>query len=381
MAAVPNVTTGSSGGHVGDLPECSYAAAPHDWYVLYRFILDVIVVSCLIMVGFVGNTLSFVVLHKDKSWSTTHFLLQCLALADTLFLVGCILFQTLPHIFPYTGVFAEYYQHYPTIMLYLWPCGIMVQTARNWITVTVTVERFVAIRVPLKAPQICTLRNVRICVTVVVVFAVGFNVPRFFATEEYQCWDAGANATVVELVQRTDFLYATVYSVFLYYAFIGIGPLLILTVLNVQLMVIIRRSDRQRMRMGARGGGGGQSQRSDVNRMLIFVISVFIVCETPAAVYQVLAFTGQPWSEYVAPFTNMLVTLNSSVNFFVYCLAGTKFRRILKTMCGRRWRRLHRSNGESTFDRSCMTSSTQCSAKYTAARNHLSAGTVIESYA
>jgi hypothetical protein len=232
-------------------------------------------------------------------------------------------------------------------MLYLWPIGIMIQTARNWVTVTVTIERFVAIKYPLKAPQICTIRNVRLCVLVVVLFSVSFNVPRFFATEDYHCLDAWTNETVTELTGRTDFLYATVYSVFLYYVFIAIGPLIILVLLNIQLMIIIRRSERERERMGIRSG---QSQRSDVNRMLIFVISIFITCETPAAIYQVLVTSGEPWIDYIMPLTNMLVTLNSSVNFFAYCLAGSKFRKILKNMF-RHSRRLKR-NGESSDSQS-----------------------------
>ncbi|XP_064641694.1 FMRFamide receptor-like [Lineus longissimus] len=331
----------------GNETEGDSAGFPPAWWHVSRFIVDVVIVGIMILIGFIGNMLSFVVLHKDKNWSTTHFLLQCLALADTLFLCGCMMFQTLFSIKPYLNVFEEYHEVFPYILPYLYPLGLMAQTARNWITVTVTVDRFIAIRFPLKSNRISTIKNMRITVTFVVIGAILFNIPRFFASSVEEQFDACTNTTSIVNIENEKFskspTYRIFYGIVLYFIFIVVGPLLLLVILNINLMVIIHRSNKQRSRMAK---VSPNSQKADVNRMLISVISVFIICEAPSVVYQVLWMTNSPQAILIMPFTNMLVTLNSSINFFIYCLAGQKFRKILRSICcgsKHRWRKLNRN--------------------------------------
>ena len=40
----------------------------------------------------------------------------------------------------------------------------------------------------------------------------------------------------------------------------------------------------------------------------------------------------------LTPVSNLLVTLNSSVNFIIYCIFGEKFKRLFcHLFCGRKW--------------------------------------------
>ena len=40
----------------------------------------------------------------------------------------------------------------------------------------------------------------------------------------------------------------------------------------------------------------------------------------------------------LTPVSNLLVTLNSSVNFIIYCIFGEKFKRLFcQLFCGRKW--------------------------------------------
>lgn len=73
------------------------------------------------------------------------------------------------------------------------------------------------------------------------------------------------------------------------------------------------------------------------------VVSVFIACELPdvclriaVTVRELVAFIEMDTDTIVkriTPVTNALLTLNSAANFFIYCLIGHKFRRILLRMC------------------------------------------------
>ena len=74
--------------------------------------------------------------------------------------------------------------------------------------------------------------------------------------------------------------------------------------------------------------------------MLVVVVTVFVVCELPDLCLR-LAVTVQEYVQsvrlnhqtvlYANVTVNALHAVNSSVNFFVYCLIGRRFRQILST--------------------------------------------------
>jgi hypothetical protein len=84
--------------------------------------------------------------------------------------------------------------------------------------------------------------------------------------------------------------------------------------------------------------------RENLTMMLVTVVSVFIVCQLPDLGIRV-AYTCYEFAprvvvlnvtslRYANAASNALLTLNSAVNFLVYCLVGRKFRRILlNEMC------------------------------------------------
>ena len=65
-------------------------------YIQYMIIVNVYVVGALCVFGIAGNVLSIVVLGRDQTIRrTTAFLMQMLAVADTAFLVSCVVYSTL----------------------------------------------------------------------------------------------------------------------------------------------------------------------------------------------------------------------------------------------------------------------------------------------
>ena len=102
-------------------------------------------------------------------------------------------------------------------------------------------------------------------------------------------------------------------------------------------------SDRQKQRPC----GKARRRREGLTLMLVTVVTVFVVCELPdlglriaftmsEAGYVKLDVVRLRWANVIS---NALLTVNSSVNFLIYCLVGNKFRRILGRMCcPRRWR-------------------------------------------
>ena len=67
--------------------------------------------------------------------------------------------------------------------------------------------------------------------------------------------------------------------------------------------------------------------------MLLFVVIVFFVCNILALIVNVLEMMGITIF-MLTMLSNLLVTVNSSVNFIIYCIFGQKFRRLfLQLFC------------------------------------------------
>jgi hypothetical protein len=308
--------------------------------ILFSFIVDTVCVGLLCFVGFVGNALSFIVLWKDKARSTTNFLLRTLAIADTLLLVVCMLHLAIRPIYPYTGYFRDYYEFYPFMVPYLWGTGMTLQTITNWFVVLLTIERYIVVCKPLQASRWCTLHHAKKAIAFASIGAVIYNFPRFFEWQVIVSQDICSNFTVVAAVEgplRNILGYNIAYRTGAYFLLVAFGPIMILLTMNIRLIQALRRAQRNRLLMTKRS----QNQASNTT-IIVVVVTVFIICEVPALMHQILLSLSNTIDLspdgvmlYTIIISNMLVTLNSSANFFIYCLFGRKFRSILKqTLCG-----------------------------------------------
>ena len=92
-----------------------------------------------------------------------------------------------------------------------------------------------------------------------------------------------------------------------------------------------------------------RSQEKNITNIIIIIIMVVILCHTPDRVLTVFKAIGKPENKhcpdpliYASHFCNLLIVVNSSANFVIYCIFRQRFRRILGgLLCRRRddWRR------------------------------------------
>jgi len=282
---------------------------------LFDFALYTVGVGTMVALGVAGNSLSFVVLLAQRdtarggravgrcraSASDTSFLLRALAAADTMALLAAVPLYVLPPIYPHTGYLGNYYQLYLTILPFLWPIYLIPFTGSVFVTVLVSVDRYLAVCRPFgsgdgfgKLAGPLSARRVRCLVGALAVVAVIYNVPRFFEYQRVEECVPGVNETSAGF-EITEFgahlLYRIVYANVLYFVVVHGGPLLALSFFNVRLVQALRRRHRRRLEMttaiGSGDAGGTRAQR-DVTVTLVGVICVFIVCQTPTLVDHVL---------------------------------------------------------------------------------------------
>lgn len=318
------------------------------YYGRQRVVLEIYVVSALCLIGFIGNALTVVVLSRTRGKATsTDWLLQTLAVVDTVYLVSCLFVQTLKAINDMTDWMPGLSSHFPYVEQYVWPVASIAQTLTVWTVLLVTVDRYVAVCKPFST-HLRSLSRVKLVVAAVIIAAIAFNVPQFFErkiSHETQPCSGKVMVKITMTSLRHSVLYFVIYKIICYLIFRSVGPLVTLLVLNVLLIQTLRRNHRKH-----RGVTGGVStaaaaaaasnhrskNRENITLMLIVVVSVFIVCQLPdvclrLAINQASNLPTNNDKDFyrsVNAITNVMLTLNSSINFLIYCLVGKKFRRI-----------------------------------------------------
>ena len=287
------------------------------------------------MAGFFGNLLSLIVLSRDRSSSTTFYSLKALACADMLLLAGAMLQQVIPLYCYYSQQTDPFCLNQGYIRVYTWPIVCAAQMISIWLTVLISAERFVAICFPLQAVRTCTVRKVRVCISVIVLVSILYNIPKFFEfvpTEE-TIFFREVNVTGVVMngtSMRLNPLYRYGYNMALFCLVLYACPLTILTILNVKIVTVIRRAKRNWESLN-------RSRQKEMKATILplMIVVVFFICGTQALLAFILdaIFVSEvKWLQIYTAVVNLLVITNSAINFILMYYFGRKFRTLLYQM-------------------------------------------------
>ena len=306
----------------------------------FDFWINGVFTNIVVILGLIGNLLTIVVLTRQAMHSSTNIYLCALAVWDSVVLVCTALLtglQAVPAL--------EYYKYhvYAYVVSYMYPVALIAQTATIWLTVSFTVERYIAVCHPLKAASMCTISRAKIVIIGVSLGSTLYNIPRWFEYRPEVFVDSAHNNQTIIRFGKTAFMnsefYRQTYFSWLYVPIMCIVPLLVLLVLNAFLILAVRQSMKQRQNMqGVKDVK--ESRENNVTIMLVTVVIVFIICQVPALVYNIAFAVDYEYVEtdysysILSQFRNFLVCLNSAVNFILYCALGQRFRvTFLKTFC------------------------------------------------
>ena len=302
---------------------------------LYLFIVYTLILGPIIVVGFIGNSLTFVVFWKGNFNSSTTFLFLSLSLVDSAHLLTVFPFATVMAFVEYTGCLQDYLTLRPYFTVYLFPAILLTKTAAIWVVVLVAINRYIIVCLPLRATQWCTLTKVKIELAVVLIAAVLYNIPKFAENR------VSLDMTYVEYTSfGENGLFFFIYDTICLLIFLLALPIVTLTVVTVRLIKAIKAHRRMQLAMQNRS----QQNDSNVTFSLVIVVIVFIACQVPTFVwyvlYAVLEYEANDCGGflfYAGRIVSILITLNSSINFVIYIIANKAFRDVLmEKVCGRR---------------------------------------------
>lgn len=306
---------------------------------VYDFLMEAMLMGVLCLLGFGGNTLSMICLSKDRSKTATPFLLISLEAADTCFLLTVLVLRVLTSLHLYTGPGQRPIDAIiPYLSKYVFPLALIAMTATIYLTILVTVNRYISVCKPYQALDLCSVKQARRHVVVTVVLCVLYNLPRFF--EKNLTFDVhpDTNTTYVREVispMARSPIYQILYANVLYCLVMFLIPLIALIILNLKLIKALSENKRKRALMQSSDHGSSRSEE-DITLTLIIVVLVFLFTQTPALVTQLLqTFLPARCKECPSAFfyyervSDLLVVFNSSINFLIYCFCSRRFRQIL----------------------------------------------------
>ena len=209
--------------------------------LLSRLIVHSIIGGCICVVGFIGNVVSMRVFGRDKQSPVASYMLQWLAITDNIFIALWALHFPVKHLILYTEALTH--PAWLIVRVYSYPLLFIAQMATIWITVVIAASRYVAVCLPYKAVYYITMPHTRKAIAFTWVFAIVYNIPRFF--EVTITFDNDTNSTTtIANYRRTYFgghsVYNLLYFDILYYITSFILPLLLLAFLNSRLTMAYR---------------------------------------------------------------------------------------------------------------------------------------------
>ena len=335
-----------------------FLRTPEEWYRLchlFNYYVAILMAVCAISCV-VGNGLTlptFARQSKRLGPTPTIFLFQAMAVADLCVLIPISIVGIYPDICrvttEMTGPCKTFHQQYLAwLIAYFWPLGPMGQVASVWITVAVTYHRYRAVCTPFLVNNGSSnpMSVVYLHVAAIWAFSILYNLPRFFEFYVIPSVNA-ANESIYEFHHSDLFLnqmYQTIYKSLSFFILINVIPLTVISVLTCRLVKALRNAESAQRGMSA--SSRARPRRSQRERSLtltlIVVVIIFFVCQTPTAINRILtAIIGPPgcqhWLWYYIVICNLLININSSVNFYVYTSCSSSFRHHLKMLltCGR----------------------------------------------
>ncbi|KAK2145505.1 hypothetical protein LSH36_677g02012 [Paralvinella palmiformis] len=283
----------------------------------------------IFIIGVVGNVFTILVMRRRRmSGTATSVYLTLLAIADTSVLVtGLIpewLIQTdikdISEVDPWVCKFERFF-FYTT------------GDVAVWILVAFTCDRCIAVCFPLKKRHLCTATRAYLACLVIVLVAVAKNFHIFWTRGVV--YDA-AGRFIENCGKPEPYVYfEKKIRPWIVMVTVSLGPFLIILVCNVIIVKQLVWSGR--MRTGTAAGSGSSQEKqqrafTQTTAMCLSTSFAFLILITPSIVLLI----GKPnWTSSDRPniaydiakaVNNQLMFINHSINFFLYCLTGARFR-------------------------------------------------------
>ncbi|XP_005090728.1 FMRFamide receptor [Aplysia californica] len=305
-------------------------AGPPEYVLNTIFVCEHVLMPIVCCLGILGNGLSLCVLTRREMAAATTCFLTAMAVSDLLLLVMQVpTFFGLNSDIKSSMSFKRFIRYYAVIRYVMSNVFI---TCTGWLTVAVTTERFISLRFMFHPRLVCTIPRARVAIIGIFLFSFIFHFSKFF---EYV---PNPDLSAPNILLTTHLVHTPAYETYVHIANIALAaiiPVFLLIVANSFLIFFLATHRRRMLRHKASASTNMTSvDMLHVSAIVVATVLVFIACHSVGVVLALtIASKGRRWvfgqPVYIAlkHVNTVLVMVNSSINFLLYCAISRKFRK------------------------------------------------------
>lgn len=329
MATTETINTTAMARHVSTLAKISAS------YQRVHGYFSVIV--CIF--GIISNLLNIIVLTRKHMHSPTNFILTALAIADMLTM------STYPILAIYLYIITQPncpWGHSKPWMYFVLFHNLFIITCHNvamWLTVALAVFRYIFVCRHQVASTMCSMQRAKLTVLIVTVASVLSCIPYYFLYTIKDPDDYCGYWVVFSAIAQAH----PIYKNFVHWMFgvtIKILPCILLAFLSSLLIIAMQQAKKRRARLlnniSRVIDSDGSNEHNRTTMMLVAVVLCFIVTELPQGIVAWISAVDKQFFDNVytllGDLMDILVLINSAVNFILYCIMSQQFRNTFKSL-------------------------------------------------
>ncbi|CAJ0937581.1 unnamed protein product, partial [Mesorhabditis belari] len=273
--------------------------------------------------------------HRLMSTSSINWYLAAMSASDTIILIASFCVLSMPRLGEYLLTWNAAYWSYmiAPIMFGLMTMG---QTMSVYLTVGVSVHRYIGVCHPYKATQLLPKSLVAHFILGIIIFSILFNISRFFEVRVSNvCYRININYYMPHLMMtelRHNETYLMIFHGWALTILMFVVPFTLLIGFNSMVLHAVRKSRRAHMCGGESDEMSRKAERKErqTSIMLVAVVILFISCNSLAFICNMMENLGFKDFSALVTANNMTVIINASVNIFIYMLFSEKYRLLLR---------------------------------------------------
>lgn len=346
------------------MEETSMMAFQESYGKVHGYISNIVCVF-----GVLSNILNAIVLTRRHMITPTNCILTALAIADFLTMLTYLVYATYFYIAKEPKPEANHSQGWMYFILVHNHFIITCHNMAMWFTVSLAVFRYIFVCHHVIGNRLCSLSRAILTITIIVISTILVCIPNYFLYQVVKLSDivprnvSGYWIVDSEYVKEHDFYKV---SIFWFFGVImKVAPCILLTLLSSMIILTMHQASKRRVRLLQQTRSSDHDVNHEHNRttwMLVSVVLFFVFTEMPQGILAMISGLNDHFFEEIysnlGDVLDLLVLLNSAVNFILYCIMSQQFRDTFKNLFVVHWMcrtpqygkvNGHHQNGVSTF--------------------------------
>ncbi|XP_061194731.1 FMRFamide receptor-like [Saccostrea echinata] len=287
-----------------------------------------IVALIFVIIGIAGNVLSLIIWSKKTMRSSTGTYLIFQAIADVFVLLFFVLCDSLGQIHPVIlgdKTYGEFFAYFGYPFFFL---SVIVSI---WMLVGVTVDRYLQVCWSHRSQEFCSQRRVYIGAGSIFLLCFIINIPHF---KTFQPLDPPKEGRAFTFTEYGGGEGSKHYEFWVHCMFLVLAPWVAVFTFNILILRKVFESNKK-TKLGKEKTRRAEAQ---LTRLLLTVTFTFLFliifqCLTQCVYMLKPESVNYRMVDEAFSIAKLGIVINSSINFFLYCLSGRKFRKELKSLC------------------------------------------------